>query len=339
MTRQPSMMASPETAQADSTAALETGASTPAPTSQWNGAQEPVGENLYLIGRPTLKAFLRFVRRHAVNPPGEGVLIEQWQAAYEYVHLLEKEEAGVADGPPMTSMGSEYEPLLIEFLKDPLVRHGFNTVPTDVAIVELDRLVVYQKHIDVTHAGRLEARLGPAPSEEQVFRTCLPYDHPQPPVKWSRVHENRFVFMSPSNDLRFLGTMELPSAQIANYPPPGDLVGVVGIGVGFGSNFLNAISAENRLILNNGSHRAYALRKLGITHVPCIVQHVSSRDELDVVASAEIRDNPDLHLKHPRPMMLKDYFHPKLRKIMPVHRRLRQVTVRFEVEEQYVPVP
>jgi hypothetical protein len=274
-----------------------------------------------------------------VNPPGEGVLIEEWQAANECVRILEKEEAGLADGPPMTRMGSEYEPLLIEFLKDPLVRYGFNTVPTDVAIVELDRLAVYQKHIDVTHAGRLEARLGPAPSEEQVFRTCLPYDHPQPPVKWSRVHENRFVFMSPSNDLRFLGTMELLSAQIANYPPPGDLVGVVGIGVGFGSNFLNAIYAENRLILNNGSHRAYALRKLGITHVPCIVQHVSSRDELDMVASAEIRDNPDLHLKHPRPMMLRDYFHPKLRKIMPVHRRLRQVTVRFEVEEQYVPLP
>src|SRR5437879_6537951 len=270
------MIASPETAPAESRAGLQTGASTPI---QSDGAQDAVAENLHLIGRPTLKGFLRFVTKHAVNPPGEGVLIEEWQAAHECVRILEKEEAGVADGPPMTRMGSEYEPLLIEFLKDPLVRHGFNTVPTDVAIVELDRLVVYQKHIDVTHAGRLEARLGPAPSEEQVFRTCLPYDHPQPPVKWSRVHENRFVFMSPSNDLRFLGTMELPSAQIANYPPPGDLVGVVGIGVGFVSNLLNAIYAENRLILNNGSHRAYALRKLGITHAPCIVQHVSSRDE------------------------------------------------------------
>src|SRR5207244_8942211 len=145
--------------------------------------------------------------------------------------------------------------------------------------------------------------------------------------------------MSPSNELRFLGTMELLSAQIANYPPPGDLVGVVGIGVGFGSNFLNAVYAENRLILNNGSHRAYALRKLGITHVPCIVQHVSSRDELDMVASSEVCSNPDLYLQRPRPMMLRDYFHPKLHKVMPVHRRLRQVNVPFEVEEQDVPMP
>src|SRR5439155_402138 len=87
--------------------------------------QDAVAENLHLIGRPTLKGFLRFVTRHAVNPPGEGVLIEEWQAAHECVRILEKEEAGAADGPPMRRMGSEYEPLLIEFLKDPLVRHGF----------------------------------------------------------------------------------------------------------------------------------------------------------------------------------------------------------------------
>ena len=35
--------------------------------------------------------------------------------------------------------------------------------------------------------------------------------------------------------------------------------------------------------------------------------------------------------------MLKDYFNPRLRKVVPVHRRLRQVTVKFEVNEVYVP--
>src|SRR6266516_7251610 len=109
--------------------------------------------------------------------------------------------------------------------------------------------------------------------------------------------------MSPSNDLRFLGTMELLSAQIANYPPPGDLVGVVGIGVGFGSNFLNVIYAENRLVLNNGSHRAYTLRKMGFTHVPAIIQHVSTRHEMELMGSEEVGDHPYLYLKNPRPAM------------------------------------
>src|SRR5207247_389945 len=197
--------------------------------------------------------------------------------------------------------------------------------------------VVYQKHIDLTFVRQLESKLGPAPSDEQIFRTCLPYDHPQPPVKWSRMNKDSFVFMSPSNDLRFLGTMRMESNNIKDYPPPGNIVGVVGITVGFGSNFLNAIYAENRLILNNGSHRAYALRKMGFTHVPCIVQHVSSRDELDIVAASDVVEDPDYYLKHPRPAMLKDYFNPKLYKIMPVNRRMNQVIVKFQVEETNVP--
>ena len=204
-------------------------------------------------------------------------------------------------------------------------------------MVELDRLVVYQKNIDLTFVRQLKNKLGPAPSDEEIFRTCLPYDHPQPPVTWSRVHHNKFVFMSPSNDLRFLGTMRLQANNIKDYAPPGNLVGVVGIAVGFGSNFLNAVYAENRIILNNGSHRAYALRDMGFTHVPCIVQHVASREQLDVVACTDIREAPDFYLKHPRPSMLKDYFNPKLRKVMPVRRRLHQVTVQFEVDDFSVP--
>jgi hypothetical protein len=35
--------------------------------------------------------------------------------------------------------------------------------------------------------------------------------------------------------------------------------------------------------------------------------------------------------------MLRDYLDPRLHMVMPVRRRLRQVTVKFEVEEDFVP--
>ncbi len=291
---------------------------------------------LYLTGQPTMKQFLRYVDKHAVAPPSEGTLVDEWHAARDVLREIEKNEAGLADDPPLVKLGKEYEPLLTQFLLDPLVRESFNTVPTQVAMVELDRLVVYQKHIDVTHAGQLETRLGPTPGMADIFHTCLPFDHPQPPVSWSRTTDG-FTFVSPSRDMRFLGALRLEPRNIKDYPPPGDIVGVAGLAVGFGTNFLNAIYCENRLILNNGSHRAYALRKMGIRNVPCIVQHVPSREALEVVASRDVRSDPDHFLKSPRPPMLKDYFHPGLHKVMVVHRRLKQVTVRFEVEETDVP--
>jgi hypothetical protein len=330
------MIASPATLNLESKAHSETALAIEA-RGMNETAQDAVDETLYLIGRPTLKQFCRFVRSHAVNPPSEGTLSDEWQAANHVVRALQVEEPGIADSPSIRKLTPFYEPLLIEFLKDPLVRNGFNTVPTEVAIVELDRLVVYQHHIDLTFVRQLQSELGPAPTEGQIFRTCLPYDHPQPPVKWCRAHRDSFVFMSPSNDLRFLGTMPLESNHIKDYAPPGNLVSVVGLAIGFGSNFLNAVYSENRLILNNGSHRAYALREMGVTHVPCIVQHVSSRDELEMVAASDVLEDPDNYLKQPRPSMLRDYFDPRLRKVMPVHRRLRQVTVKFEIDEAYVP--
>ena len=294
-------------------------------------------EYLYLTGRPRLRDMIHFVRGHAATPPDESAMAAAWQTAHQRVRRLETEEAGAADNPSMTKLGPEYEPLLEELFADPLVRNGFNTVPTDVALVELDRLVVYQKHIDLTYSRHLARQLQPNLSDAQVFRTCLLHDHDVPPIKWARVHHDTFVFMSPSNDLRFLGALPLQESQIKDYTRRGSCVGVVGLTVGLGSNFLNAVYAENRLILNNGSHRAYTLRQMGVTHVPCIIQHCASRDEVDAVAATDVRKNPDTYLKHPRPSMLKDYFDPALHLVMPVYRRLRQVTVRFEIEEHAVP--
>jgi len=323
------MTALPKLAEADPAPCL--------PAAPFPAGAEARHETLYLIGRPPVRNFLRFVKNHAVTPTGEGDLTDEWQAAHKVVRCLEREEAGAADDPPLGKPGAEDEPLLIEFLQDPLVQNGFNTVPTEVAMIELDRLVVYQKHIDLTYVRQLAKSLGPALSREQIFRTCLLHDHPQPPVKWSRVAEGRFVFVSPSNDLRSLDAVPLYPMHLKDYPSRGQLAGVAGVAVGFGSNFLNAVYADKRLILNNGSHRAYALRELGVTHVPCIVQHVSCREELELVAPREVRRDPDLYLSHARPPMLKDYFDPRLYRVTTVHRRFRQITVRFEVEENYVP--
>ncbi len=297
------------------------------------------GEILYLTGWPKLKDFLHFVHDNAIESQDEARLITEWRAAKDHLGILEKTEARCADHPVISKIevGPKYESLLIEFLKDPLVKNGFNTVPTEVAFVALDQLVVYQKHIDLAFVRQLQAQLGPTPSDEDIFRTCLPGSQPRAPVKWSRLDDESYVFVSPSNDLRFLGTMRLKPDHIKDYPPPGALVGVIGLAIGFGSNFLNAVYCENRLVLNNGSHRAYALREMGVTHVPCVVQHVATRDELEVVATSKLRRDPDLYLKHSRPSMLKDYFNPKLRIVMPVHRQLRQLKVRFSVSEYFVP--
>lgn len=316
-------------AASDSAAPNTSGVDTPEP-------QQDFDETLYLTGRPALRDFLRYVKNHAVDPPDEGVLTEEWQAAHEVVRTLQKEEAGLADNPWIHPVSLDNK-LLLEFIRNPLVKNSFNTVPTEVAYIDLNQLVVYQRHVDLTFVRQLRKKVPSTLTEEDLFRVCLPDHQPQTPAKWSRMHHNTYVFVSPSNDLRFLGVMPLQPDNIQDYPPPGNLVGVLGLGVGFGSNFMNAIYAEKRLILNNGSHRAYALREMGITRVPCIVQHVSSREELKVLACTAVTDAPNFFLKDARPTMLNDYFDPRLHKVMAVNRRIRQITVKFDVDETFIP--
>ena len=302
-------------------------------------SHEILDDYVYLIGRPTLRAFLSFVRNRSADGRRAdlGALTDEWRAAASHLLKIEKSEAGCADHPAIQPLPERLEPLREQFMRDPLVEHGFNTVPSQVGIVELERLVVYQHHIDLSYVAMLKEKLGPSPGEEAIFRLCLPFDRAQPPAKWARVHRDTYVFTSPSNDLRFLGAMPLSPEQVVGCPPPGALVGAVGLAAGFGSNVLSVISAFDRLILHNGSHRAYALRDLGQTHAPCLIQHVYSREELNVIASSAVAARPDVFVGQKRPPMLKDYFDPKLRKIIPVIRRLRQVTVKFQVDEGYVP--
>jgi len=180
-------------------------------------------------------------------------------------------------------------------------------------------------------------KLGDAAGDEDVFKTCLPSDRATPAAKLIRSRNDTYQFLSPSNDLRFLGPMILQSDHITGQPHPGVLVGVIGLAVGFGTNLLNVIHAENRLVLNNGSHRAFALRQLGITHAPCLIQHVSSREELTLVGPSELKRFADRFLLHARPSVFKDYFDPRLRKTLLVRRQLRQVRVNFTVQESYLP--
>jgi len=156
--------------------------------------------------------------------------------------------------------------------------------------------------------------------------------HEVAPVKWSRVSDGK-SFPLAVQRLRFWPDGSNPASSTTLR---GHLGGVVGLPVGFGSNFMNAIYAEQRLISTTAVIVPLPSARWGSR--TCLHrEHVASRDELEVVASSSVRRNPDLYLKHVRPPMLKDYFNPQLRMVTPVHRRLRQVTVRFEVEEDFVP--
>jgi hypothetical protein len=229
------------------------------------------------------------------------------------------------------------QPLANRVVADPVHQQAYRFVPTRIALVELDRLVVFQKFINLGFVTTLKGSLPTPPTDEDVARLAFGLDRPAPQVQFMQQAPNVYSAISPSNDFRFLEAKVVAPAQIPGLSSSGRPLACIVLTIGFGSNYLNALEVEGRLVLNNGSHRAYALRDMGLTHAPCIVQQVTRREELDLVASGDVQANPDRYLKVPRPPLLKDYFDPQLRKVVPVPRKNRLVRVQYGCEQSDVP--
>jgi hypothetical protein len=303
-------------------------------------APSPVGEDhVYLIVGATLREYLNFMTAEPVSAEAadRAALAAEWRAAHDRHARLRRAEEDWADDVRPRPLPAGLEPLAAWVAADPIFQAAFDALPTRLALVELDRLVVCQKTIHLAQVRRLRDRLGADPPPEQVFRLCLPADHPTAGYRVARVGSDSVVFVCESDDLRFHESVVLAPSQVTGHRPFGPVAGVVGLVVGFGSGYLNVISGEGRLVLNNGYHRAYAMRELGVTHVPAVVQEVRRADEVGAAGGAAFRRNPDFYLRSPRPPVLKDYFDPELRKVVRLTPTARHVRVRFTVEEVDLP--
>jgi len=296
-------------------------------------------DHVFLIGRPPLSEFLGFIRTMAVDGQSadRGQLAAEWRRANDHVKSLEVAESGIADGPTTQELDPCLASKASSFLASPYFLKSFSMVPASLGVVELDKLVVFQKFIDLAFVSELKQRLTPSPTPERLFDFCLPLAPPLPQVALKQTANNSYTFLTTSTDFRFLEAAMLNPAQLRSYQSDGPAVAALALVVGYGPNFMNVARVENRLVLGNGSHRAYTLRDLGITHAPCIIQDVTRREELEVLGFGDLQQNPDLYLKSVRPPMLRDYFDAALTKIVPVARKQRAIRVTFGVEVMDIP--
>ncbi len=80
----------------------------------------------------------------------------------------------------------------------------------------------------------------------------------------------------------------------------------------------------------------YALRDLGISHAPLLVQKVES-EELEF--SPVVAGLPkDYLLDNPRPVLIKDFFDDKLVRVIHKKPRLKNVQIQWNVGQTFVPI-
>jgi hypothetical protein len=292
--------------------------------------------HVLLVGHPPVAEFLGYIATQTVDGRSgdEGALMDAWRRGNDHLLALAETESGYADGIELGDMPAELAPLVARALADPVMRRDYALAPVSIEWIELDRLVVHQKHINLAFADELRAELGENPSATRIFEFALPSEKRRdPPVQTGRIGEGAWIFKSVSNDFRILDAELLEPAKVTGFDAAGVPTVIVALSLGYGSNYLSALSVGNRLVLHNGSHRAYALRAAGQTHAPCLVQHISRHEELRaIVGDGHALTAPGENvLTAPRPPLFKDYFDEQFRMIVSVPASLRQIQVGFSL--------
>lgn len=303
-----------------------------------SAGSDRVDQCLYLAGHAGLGEFLGFIANQAC--PGEfedpGKWTADWKDASDHLTVLAYSESGAADNVKVLALPDQLAPLGERLLASTEFRRAFPVVPTTLGVVELDRVIVCQKYVSLDQVQRVQAALPGELTAEDVFNVCLPSASRPPPVRHFRAGPNSWVFISPARGIRVIDTLVTDAP--AEYQALGPTAGFCGAVVGFATRHMNVIQAGQRLILNNGTHRALALLEKGITRVPCAIQQVNNADELMVVGLPEVVQNAGRFLQAPRPPLVKDYLNPKLCRRVPVPRIERFLKVTVQIEELDVPL-
>ncbi|MCW2065531.1 UNVERIFIED_ORG: hypothetical protein M2420_000869 [Stenotrophomonas maltophilia] len=288
---------------------------------------------LLLKGLFPLPKFVRFARERC--PPGsfdEAALVADWKTARVEVLRLRQEEANDADAIAVHALPEDLMPLADQAMRQPSLHRMTSVLPRTWQMVDIDRLVIFQECINLRHIDQLAATMPASPAAHDVMQLvarCGEHAHPQ--VRFTQ-SDGSYTFASTSNDLRFLDVATINPASITGYEPFGVASHAVVIYLGFSDNLISATRFGSRVILTNGSHRLYLLRKLGFRYAPCLVTDASDSDLSEVLLPAPIKQDRAFYLSSPRPPLFRDYVDPRLTCVVPVTRKHYALRAKLDLQ-------
>lgn len=293
----------------------------------------------YLFAFATQAEVRHYVRTQTVSEEVNRLaeILEAWREVQPRVADLIAREAGVADTIRITEIPVEQQHKLDNFAADPLFQKTFSQIPTGFGIVEIDKLVAPQRTVNLDYVNRLVAKYPKDPTMDELLDICVCPTREMEPIQHLEVAPNTHVFSSPNSDIRFLGAFvkklareDLEHAVFGGLPA----AAVISF-VGYGGAPINALLCGSRVVLNNGFHRVYALRSMGILQIPVVIQHVSN-PQLEF--PPQVAGLPREYLLGVgRPVVMKDFFEEGFTIRLRVRERLKTVTLGIGCNQHEVP--
>jgi hypothetical protein len=258
-----------------------------------------------------------------------------WRTASTKMQALAMQEAGAPDQIEIADLPAALRPRAAEIGSDTLFQASFSSMPTTIKVVEIDKLIAPQREVNLDYVESLCARV-PGTKLSDLMGFCVGPRTP-PELRKLQTALNQMTFSSRSLDLRFLSGSPKPLTQddIDVAHGGGRPVEAITLLVGFGADPINAFHVGSRIVLNNGFHRIFALKKMGVTHAPMVLQEVAN---VDIEFPESLLALPRGYLlQHPRPVLIKDFFDDGLVTEVRLKPRRKVLKVTWSVEESVAP--
>ena len=297
-------------------------------------ALENTDEELCLLGVNRLGQFIDFVKYRTVGNHllNDGDIADVWRtAADRYTHLKTLAPAQPRM-PEILELPAAVQAHVDQLVKLPQFERVFSTVPIAFGMVELDALIVYQHSITQSTVHALRDSFSKDLMAEQLASICLPLQATKADFVVGKSSKREFIFHSNSHDMRFLGAELVDPSVVPGLVADGFSNAVIALSVGFSNNVLNVVRYQDRMVLNNGYHRCFALRSLGVTHVPCVIQVCRDWEDVGLAGSTEMNQNSDIYFSSQRPPVLQDFFDASLVRSFVTKRQRRQLQIKVDVE-------
>ena len=294
---------------------------------------------LYLFAFAPQAAVLQHIRTQAIPEEQARIpeIIGRLSDAQRKVTSLMEQEPTLVDSNIITPLPRNLQGRVQEIAGDALFQKTFSGLPISFGLVEVDKLVAPQRTVNLDYVDRLLGAVSAEPTLSELVELCISPGRSIDPIQHLEVAPNTHVFTSPNSDIRFLGAFvkQLSSTDL-EYAVAGGLPAAAVIAfVGYGGAPVNVLKVGDRIVLNNGFHRVYALRTLGVREIPVIVHDVRNIQLEFPPAVCGLPKEYLLDAK--RPVLIKDFFEASFVVTLRVRERLKMVTIGVSLNQHEVP--
>ena len=296
-------------------------------------------EQRYLFAFATQAEVLHHVRTQSLEEESARLpeILRAWEGLRPRVEQLNERERDIAESCQLVPVADEHHEAVGAFTKDELFQKTFAGHAISFAVVEADKLIAPQRTVHLGYVKRLAESYPKSPSMRELLDICVSPKRMMDPIQHLEVVPNVHVFSSPNSDIRFLGAfVKKLTADDLQYAVGGGLPAAAVIAfVGYGVAPVNVLLAGRRVVLNNGFHRVYTLRSLGISRIPVVVQHIRN---VELEFPPAVAGLPKEYLlKVPRPVLIKDFFEPDFSITLKARERIKMVAVGISPNQHDVP--